>query len=117
LFFVLTNSTKFSENEHFLLFVPLELDSEFLKWFRDNGGVVNKMEIAHYSEMGRGFRTNESIPAGSELLRVPQKLWLTIDSVLADPEIGPILSQYPSLQQVHFSFFILYKLLVILFFS
>jgi hypothetical protein len=69
------------------------------------------MEIAHYNEMGRGFRANESIPASSELLRVPQKLWLTIDSVLTDPEIGPILSQYPSLQQVRFYFFVLFKFL------
>jgi hypothetical protein len=85
----------------------LGVDSEFMKWLRDNGVVINKMELAHYDVMGRGFKANESIPVGTELLRIPRKLWITIESVLSDPEIGDILSQYPKLRQVRNSSLIL----------
>lgn len=49
-------------------------DAVFTKWFRDNGGIINGIELAGFSLMGRGFAAVKSLTENEQILKIPHKM-------------------------------------------
>lgn len=49
-------------------------DAAFTKWFRDNGGIINGIEVAGFPLMGRGFAAVKSLTENEQILQIPHKM-------------------------------------------
>merc|ERR1719150_2531845 len=69
----------------------------FLSWITELGAVIDGVEVADFGEHGLGLRVTKDIKQGEEVIRVPQKAMMSVDTAKAS-SIGTLIEKDPLLQ-------------------
>ena len=69
----------------------------FLAWLQNLGAVIKGVEVADYGGQGLGLKVTEDLKKGEEVIRIPQKAMMSVDSAKAS-SIGTLIEKDPLLQ-------------------
>merc|ERR1719189_1677027 len=69
----------------------------FLSWITELGAVIDGVEVADFGEHGLGLRVTKDIKQGEEVIRIPQKAMMSVDTAKAS-SIGTLIEKDPLLQ-------------------
>merc|ERR1719412_187853 len=69
----------------------------FLSWITELGALIDGVEVADFGEHGLGLRVTRDIKQGEEVIRVPQKAMMSVDTAKAS-SIGTLIEKDPLLQ-------------------
>merc|ERR1719270_2882149 len=69
----------------------------FLSWITELGAIIDGVEVADFGEHGLGLRVTRDIKQGEEVIRVPQKAMMSVDTAKAS-SIGTLIEKGPLLQ-------------------
>merc|ERR1719384_2082863 len=69
----------------------------FLSWLSSLGAVIKGVEVADYGGQGLGLRVTRDIKQGEEVIRVPQKAMMSVDTAKSS-SIGTLIEKDPLLQ-------------------
>ena len=69
----------------------------FQAWLEGQGAVLAGIEVGEYGEAGLGLRVIKDLPRGQEVIRVPQKAMMSVDTARAS-SIGSLIERDPLLQ-------------------
>jgi len=69
----------------------------FLAWLTDLGAVINGVEVADYGDQGLGLRVSKELKMGEEVIRIPQKAMMSVDTAKSS-SIGTLIERDPLLQ-------------------
>merc|ERR1719445_473808 len=69
----------------------------FLSWIAGLGGVMDGVEVADYGASGLGLKVSRDLKEGEEVIRIPQKAMMSVDTAKAS-SIGTLIEKDPLLQ-------------------
>jgi len=69
----------------------------FQAWLADLGSVINGVEVADFGSQGLGLRVNKELKEGEEVIRIPQKAMMSVDTAKSS-SIGTLIERDPLLQ-------------------
>jgi len=69
----------------------------FLSWIAGLGGVMEGVEVADYGASGLGLKVSRDLKEGEEVIRIPQKAMMSVDTAKAS-SIGTLIEKDPLLQ-------------------
>ena len=69
----------------------------FLAWITGLGGVMEGVEVADYGAHGLGLKVTRDINEGEQVIRIPQKAMMSVDTAKAS-SIGTLIEKDPLLQ-------------------
>merc|ERR1719500_2229714 len=69
----------------------------FLAWIAGLGGVMEGVELADYGASGLGLKVCRDLKEGEEVIRIPQKAMMSVDTAKAS-SIGTLIEKDPLLQ-------------------
>jgi len=69
----------------------------FLAWLSGLGAVISGVEVGDYGDQGLGLRVAKDIKEGEEVIRIPQKAMMSVDTAKSS-SIGTLIERDPLLQ-------------------
>merc|ERR1719410_235763 len=72
----------------------------FLSWITELGALIDGVEVEDFGEHGLGLRVTRDIKQGEEVIRVPQKAMMSVDTAKAS-SIGTLIEKDPGAAESH----------------
>ncbi|XP_073241569.1 actin-histidine N-methyltransferase-like [Porites lutea] len=64
----------------------------FIKWFNENGGKADSVEIGHYGQQGLGLKAIADIKSGELFASIPRKLMMSAETA-RNSELAPLIEK------------------------